>query len=286
MKNLLFVLLLVAAGLWSSTCNAQIGRLHLSPVQTIQQNIAKTDITVNYSRPAMRDRVIFGGLVPYDQMWRTGANRNTKIEISADVLIQGQELKKGEYAIFTKPGKSSWEIFFYNETTHWEVPEGEEWDEEKVVVKISVPSIKTETTVQSFTISIDDITNNHFNLSLSWENTKVQIPIDLKTEETMMATIEDALNGPDANDYFSAARYRHESGKDLEQALAWCEKGIEIREEPVWWEYSQKCDILLKMNRSNAEILPFAEKALEIARKKESNYGINAMTEMVAKLKK
>jgi len=286
MKNLTLLLILAVGGLFSSSCFAQIGRLALSPVQKVEQNIAKTDITLTYSRPAMRERVIFGGLVPYDVMWRTGANRNTKIEFTNDVLIKGKELKKGEYAIFTKPGKSSWEIYFYSETTHWEVPEGEGWDAEKVALQVSVPSIALRDKVQSLSISFDDLTNDAFNLSIAWENTKVLIPIELNTEEMMSEAIDAALNGPHANDYYSAAVYRHESGRDLEQALAWCQMGIDKREAPVWWEFTQKCDILIKMKRPTKEILPIAEKALELAEKKESNYGVEKMTKMIAELKK
>ena len=130
MKKLVF---LVSVFLVSMTMEAQITTPQASPSSTLKQSVGLTDVTVEYSRPSMRGRTIFGDLVPYGKLWRTGANKNTTLEFSTDVTIDGQALKAGTYAIFTKPGESSWEIIFYSDTDNWGTPQ--KWDDSKVAAK-------------------------------------------------------------------------------------------------------------------------------------------------------
>lgn len=129
------LILLVCVGLFSLGANAQIETPAPSPFQKIEQKVGLTDVTLEYSRPSVKGRKIFGGLVPYDKLWRTGANANTKVTFGDDVTIGGKSVKAGTYAIFTKPGTSSWEVIFYSDASNWGTPR--EWDDMKVAATVS-----------------------------------------------------------------------------------------------------------------------------------------------------
>jgi len=260
------VLLLVLAG------QSQIGRLPLSPVQKIEQNIAKTDITIEYSRPSKRDRDIFGVLVPYNQYWRTGANRNTTITFSEDVSIDETLVKKGKYAIITKPGLSSWEFLLYSDVNNWDVPEA--LDTSKIIVTSIVKPKQTNDIAESMSISIGDFTNYDFNLEIEWDNIRITVPIQLTTRKTMDSLIKDELEGPTSGDYYSAAVYQLESEKDYVKGLKWINQAIELREKSVWYDYRVKALLLLKLNRFD-EIVPVIKLGSPLAEQVGSDYGIN-----------
>src|SRR5690606_30961864 len=142
-------------------------------------------ITLEYSRPAMRGRTVFGNLVPYGEVWRTGANENTKITFSDDVKIGGKELKKGSYAIYTIPNASSWEIIFYSDTGNWGNPQ--EWDDSKVALKTTVTPENLPFDIESFTILFGDITSNSVELGIMWERVYAGVEIEVPTEAKAMA---------------------------------------------------------------------------------------------------
>jgi len=261
---------------------SQITRLALSPLQTLQQKIGKTEITITYSRPAKRGRTIFGGLVPYEELWRTGANRNSKIAFSEEVIIEGTRIEKGTYAIFTKPSKTHWEVYLYTDTSNWDVPT--DWDQEKVAVQIRVPAYSLERPLSSLTISVDEVTNDQFNLSIAWDQTGISFPISLSTEEQMLEDIADVLGGPDADDYYLAAQYRLESGRELEKAVEWSSKAIELRPKSAWWDYRIKCLAMLELGEKEA-VQPFAQKGYELAQVHGSDYGISELKSIVERCK-
>ena len=116
----------------STNINAQLKTPAPSPASKIEQKVGLTDVTVEYSRPSMKGRAVFGNLVPYGKLWRTGANQNTKVTFSDDVTIDGKTLKKGTYAVYTKPGKDAWEVLFYSDANNWGTPQN--WDDAKVAV--------------------------------------------------------------------------------------------------------------------------------------------------------
>lgn len=268
MKNYLILTLLFL----SHFSNAQIGRLALSPHQVITQKIAKTEITINYSRPLMRDRIIFGGLVPYGEYWRTGANRNTTIEFDQTVFINDQKIEKGKYALFTKPGKEEWEFILYDETTNWYVPDSIEAS--KVICKTILKSEKIHDTVQALSFSFDNLDNYKLDVSLQWENTKLVIPITLTTKTQMETIINDELSGPKASDYYSAAIYQLESEKNFQQGLEWINQGMAIRKNPQWFDYRAKALLLLELKKFK-ECKTISDKGLKLAKKRKSNYGID-----------
>ena len=247
----------------------------LSPLQTIDQKAGNTDVTVVYSRPAKRDRVIFGGLVPFNELWRTGANQNTKITFSEDVVIGGKTVEPGSYSIFTKPHADFWEVFIYAEVDKFGVPQ--EWDLAKIVAQTIVQTTATERVAQSFSISLDDLSNEKFLISLYWDQTMVSVPVELTTEKRMTETIADVLSGPDADDYYLAAQYRLESNRNLADGLTWINKAIQSRGEKAWYDNWIKTRILVALDRK-AEAKTVATEGLELAKVAKSNFGTTQLT--------
>ena len=227
-KKLLIALLFMGV----ISANAQIKTPAPSPFSKITQVVGLTDVTLEYSRPAMRGRTIFGNLVPFDKVWRTGANARTKITFSDDVTIDGDTLRKGTYAIFTKPTAESWEVYFYTDYAGGGAPAT--LDESKVALKTTAKVESMPMPIQSFTISFDDLTENSGVLGMLWENTYVGVKFNVPTDAIASKSIVAVMGGPSANDYFGAASYYRNSGKDLKQALTWITKATELRKEAFW----------------------------------------------------
>lgn len=263
MKNLITGTLF----LFSVSLSAQIKTPAPSPSSTINQTIGLTDVTVVYSRPHKRDREIFGGLVPLDKKWRTGANKNT-ILTTSDVLIFGNDtLKAGSYAIFTIPKKDSWDVMFYTNTENWGTPEN--WDNNLVAVKTIAKVSSLSNTKQSFTISFDDVQTDGANLNLEWDNTKASISFKVSTQARVNASIESVMKGPKAEDYYKAADYYLSQKSNLKTALEYINKALEMKEQKPFWYLRRKALI-------QAELIDYKgaiETAkLSMAAAKKANY--------------
>ncbi len=265
-------------------CNVtycQIGRLHLSPRQHVTQKIALTTIDLDFSRPAIRDRVIFGELVPFDQYWRTGANQNSTIEFDQDVFIENQRVKKGKYAILTKPGNESWEFILYDEIDNWDVPSP--LDSSKIIITTSIAPVTVPIKREVFQIEIGDFTNYAFDLNIYWEHTKVTIPIALGTKEAMDKKIHHHLNGPQYSDYYLAAVYQLESGGEYEKGLEWINKAMEVAGERGWWNLMVKTKLLLNLGR-NEEAKIVAKEGLVSANEEKRENIIRQFEQILSKL--
>jgi len=241
---------------------AQIQSPQPSPAAKIMQKVGLTDVTVEYSRPSMKGRTIMGNLVPFDKMWRTGANQNTMISFSTDATIAGSTLKAGKYAVFTKPGESSWDVYFYTDTNNWGTPQ--EWDESKVAAMYTAEVMTMEMPVETFTITIDDLHNNGATLGILWENTYVGVPFTVPSKEMTMKSIESVMAGPSGNDYFAAASYYYQEGGDLEQAKKWVDKAVSMNSDAFWMMRLQSL-IYAKMGDKKGAI-EAAKKSLAVAK--------------------
>ena len=200
----------------------------------------------------MRNRSIMGDLVPYGEMWRAGANANTTIEFSDDVIIGGQALSSGKYAIFIRPGVSMWEVFFYTKTDNGGLPS--EWDPKAVAAVVESAVNILDKSVESYTISIDDLHQNGATLNFSWENTQASLELSVPTEAKTMASIDKTMKGePKSRDYYNAAIYYREAGKDLNKAKQWIAKAIEM-DDGKYWMYRQQALILKALNETDAAI--------------------------------
>ena len=249
MKKTLSLFLVMFAAI---TLQAQVQAPQPSPHAKIWQKVGLTDVTVEYSRPSMRGREIFGDLVPFDKKWRTGANENTTITFSDDVKIDGETLSKGTYSIYSVPGKKSWEIMFYKKTDNWGLPQ--EWDNAQVALSTKAEVNKMPINMETFTIVIDELKNNSAVFNMLWENTVVSFTFEVPTEEKTMASIETALNGPSARDYYAAADYYYSSDKDLNQALTWINKAVEGQENAPFWMLRKKSLIEAKLGKKKDAI--------------------------------
>ena len=261
MKNLALLLLITAI---CFSAEAQINTPAPSPFSKTEQKVGLTDVTLEYSRPNMRGRTIFGDLVPYDKVWRTGANARTKISFSDDVVVDGQELKAGTYAIFTKPGEQKWDVFFYTEHDANGAPQ--EWDESKVAAKTTVDVYPLPMPIETFTITFDDLTSNMANLGMMWEKVYVAVPIAFPTEAMVEKNIETAMAGsPTGNDYYTAAVYYLEEDKDIEKAKMWMDKAMEMSDDPKFWQLRQQSLIYAKAGDKKGAIKA-AKKSLKKAK--------------------
>lgn len=256
-------LFLCTAGIMSAT-QAQVQAPQPSPFTKIEQKVGLTDVSLEYSRPGMRDREIFGNLVPYGKVWRTGANENTKITFSDNVTIQGEELKAGTYAIYTIPKEDEWEVMFYSDANNWGNPA--EWDKDKVALKAMAEVMELPFEMETFTIMIDDLKNDSAALNFVWANTVASLSFKVPTEEKTMASIEKTMNGPGANDYFAAATYYHDSNKDLEQAYKWINKSLELGNPDAFWILRKKSLIAADLGKKE-EAIAAAKKSLAEAEK-------------------
>ena len=241
MKKALFVLTMV---LVNFATDAQIKTPAPSPKASLTQIVGLTQVEINYSRPSVKGRTIFGDLVPFGKLWRTGANENSTISFSEDVTINGKILAKGKYALFTIPKADAWEIIFYATTDNWGIPEV--WDESKVVLKASAVADIMDKNVESFTIGINTLDLNFAVLELSWEKTYVALKFEVPTQKSALANIEKVLAGPTAGDYFSSAQYLFQSNIDVTTALLYVNKALEMKEEKPFWYLRLKSLIQFK----------------------------------------
>lgn len=263
MKRILLTLSIAAIGLGAF---AQIKTPQPSPVSSFKQEFGLGEVSVSYSRPAAKGRVIFGDLVPFDKMWRTGANASTKITFTDDVTIEGNKLAAGEYALYTIPGKAEWTVIFYKNLNLWGLGNPGDYKESDEALRVKVKPLATAYSTENFTISMSDIAATTANLNLEWEKTKVSVKIATDIDAKVQASIEKTLNPkPNANAYFSAASYYYENDKDLNKALEWVNVAISQRAE-AFWMLHLKAKILKKMNNSAAAI-EAANLSKEIANK-------------------
>ena len=233
MKKFIFVFAMLIA---NYAIEAQVKTPQPSPKSVIQQTVGLTEVEIEYSRPSAKGRIVFGDLVPFGKLWRTGANANTTVSFSDDVVIKGTTLKKGKYALFTTPKADMWEVVFYSATDNWGTPEN--WDVNKVVVLTNVDPIALGNSVETLTIAVNNLTNDSATLDIAWEKTMVSVKFEVPTQKSAMASIEKALAGPTAGDYFSSAQYYFQSNGDLNKALEYVNKAISMvkpgNDVPFW----------------------------------------------------
>jgi len=233
------ITLMIIALALSISANAQVQTPQPSPFCKVEQKVGLTDVTLEYSRPGVKERTVFGDLVPYGKLWRTGANKNTTITFSTDVTVDGQNLEAGSYAIFTTPNPDSWDVVFYSDTNNWGTPQN--WDDSKVAAKTTVKSYPMEYSVESFTMDISNLKNSSATLAILWDKTYLAVPFEVPTDTAVLASIESTMNGPSANDYFSAAVYYLQEGKDMAKATKWIDKAVDMtKDQPRFWFLRQQ----------------------------------------------
>ncbi|NNE25685.1 MAG: DUF2911 domain-containing protein [Saprospiraceae bacterium] len=233
-----------------------------SPSAKVEQAVGLSTMTIEYSRPGVKDRTIFAedGLVPFGKKWRTGANAATKITFSDKVMIGDGSLSAGSYAILTTPSADSWDVHFF---AHESSSFGSYLDKEPDAT-VTVETNEFPFSVERFTMEFHNITNNSTDLMIMWDNTWVAVPMSVEVDKKVMANIERVMAGPSNNDYYQAATYMHTAGKDLNMALKYINKATNI-DEPKFWQVRRKALILADLGETEKAIKA-AKKSMELAK--------------------
>lgn len=206
-----------------------------SPVGGVTQKVGLTNVEIEYSRPGVKNRTIFGDLLPYGTMWRTGANNATVVSFSTDVKINGKELLAGDYSLFTIPGKDSWQVMF-NTNVNQAGTGGYQDSEEALRITVKPQAAPL---TETLTLSVDNVTNASADICITWEKTKVCMDLTVDVSEQAVANIKNKIDEIENAHgvYNSAAKWYVENDLDPAQALAWAKKSTEIKEFP-WSLYT------------------------------------------------
>jgi len=250
---------------------SQVKTPQASPKSKLIQNVGLIEITIEYSRPSIKGRDIMGDLVAYGEIWRTGANNISTIKFSDQISINNKLIPKGKYSLLTKPNKKSWDIYLleYNEDERV-LNIIKNWDDQIIISELNVPVIYKDKKTETFTIDINNISNNGADINLTWENTLIQIPLNVLSKQKVLASIKKTLmNKPSVYDLYNSASYYLQEGEDLNLAKKWINKAIEI-DSTKYWMFRLQAVIHNKLNL-NKEAINAAKKGLELAKKAGNN---------------
>lgn len=272
---------LAIVALTTGSLKAQIKTPAPSPLQTVKQAFALSDITVEYSRPSAKGRVVFGDVVPFGSIWRTGANSTTKITFGEDVKVEGNDVKAGTYGLYTIPNKDSWEIMLYKDLTLG--GNVADYKKENEVLRFTVKSTSLTEKVETFAINVADITSNTANVELVWEKTRVAIKVVADIDSKIMKSIESTLI-KDNRPYYQAASYYYENDKDLKLAGEWIDKAI-ANNPNAYWVVLLKAKIQFKAKDLKGAAVT-AEKAKELAKAEQDDAYVKMADKIIADCKK
>jgi hypothetical protein len=259
-KTLLISFICIA--LFTTAGAQQLRTPQPSSTTTIKQNFGLGSIELDYSRPGIKGRKVFGDLVPFGKVWRTGANNATVITFSDEVTIGGTKVPAGKYGLLTIPDKDKWTVIVTKAT---DVTSPADYKQENDVVRVDVKPTSLSKPVETFTMQFTDVKNTSIALNISWDKTAVSLPITTDIDGKVMAQIDAAMKGDNAQKpYFPAAMYYMETGKDLNQALAWLDKAAE-QNASAFWVYHQRANVLAKLGKKK-EAIESANKSIELAK--------------------
>lgn len=256
-------ILSLAIAAMAVTGHAQIETPQPSPFSKVEQKVGLTDVTLEYSRPNMRGRTVFGDLVPYGKVWRLGANVNTKITFSTDVTVEGKALKAGTYALFAIPNENSWDIVFYSNASNWGAPQ--QLDESNIVAKVTAKTYDLPMMIETLTIGFDDLSSGGATLGIMWADVYAGVKFEVPTDKLVAASIDRVMNGPAASDYYAAAVYYLQEDKDIKQSKTWIDKAMSMTKDPAYYQLRQQSLIYAKAGDKKGAI-SIAKKSLEASK--------------------
>ncbi len=262
------------------TADAQLKIPAPSPTQTIKQDFALASIELSYSRPGVKGRKVFGDLVPFGNVWRTGANNATTITFGDDVMIGGTKITPGKYGLLTIPDKKEWTIIISKQL---DVTSPAAYKQDMDVVRVNVPVMSMTDAVETFTMQFANIKPASCELHLMWDKTAVALPISTDVETKVMAQIDQLMN-KDNRPYFNAAMYYMDNGKDLNQALAWFDKAADLQ-PTAFWIHHQRANCLAKLGKK-AEAKAAAEKSKALAIEQKNDDYVRLNDKLLAELNK
>ncbi len=262
---------------------AQIRIPASSPVARIEQDFGLGSVSISYTRPSAKGRIIFGDIVPYDQMWRLGSNGTTKFTVTEEVKLEGNIIFPGKYSLYAIPGKLEWTMIVYRDTAF--LGEGyKDYKQENDLVRFKIKPVLLPYKIETFSIGFTNITTGSATLEIAWENVLLPIKMESDVDAKIMSSIQSALNpGPLANNYFTAANYYYESGKDITQALEWATAAAALRPEAFWMSHL-RAKIQLKV-QDYAAAVETATKSLEQAQLKSNDEYVRMNEKLIAEAK-
>ena len=261
---------------------AQINTPAASPSAIVSQGLGLTKVTIDYSRPSVKGRKIFGDLVPFGKVWRTGANKITSIKFDDEVVVNGTPIKAGSYGLYSIPNANEWTIILNSDDKQWG---SYGYDEKKDVYRFKVKPAKAKYFVEQMAIDIDGINPTTADIVIKWENTEARFKVEQLVDAQIMAEIEEKTSKPNAtiDTYFAAADYYYQKGVHLDKALVWANKVTEKNKE--YWAYQLVARVAAKQGNC-AVALPNAEKSMELAKKAGDDAYIKLNEAVFAKCKK
>ena len=250
-----------------------------STTQTIKQDFGVGSVELSYSRPGMKGRKIFGDLVPYGKVWRTGANNATTLQFSDSVTIGGTRIAPGKYGLLTIPDKDQWTVIISQQT---DVTSPAAYQQDKDIARVTVKPVNNSAGVETFTMQFANVKSNSTDLQIMWDNTTVNVPITTDVESKVMAQIDNLMN-KDNRPYFQAAMYYMETGKDLNQAVTWLDKAIE-QNPTAFWVYHQKANALAKLGKKE-DAKTAALKSMNLAKEAKNDDYVELNKKLINNLK-
>ena len=250
-----------------------------SSTQTIRQELGLSNIELVYSRPGIKGRKIFGDLVPYGKVWRTGANNATTITFGDEVMIGTTKVPAGKYGLLTIPDKDQWTIII---TKQLDVTSPAAYKQDQDVVRLTAKAEQLPFSVETFTAMFNNVTSTSTDLDLIWDQTLVTLPIKTDIDTKIMAQIKTLVDG-DTRPYYAAAMYYMDNGKDLNKALTWFDKSIE-QNPKAYWAYHQRANLLAKMGKKQ-DAIASANKSIELAKEAKNDDYVQLNEKLLVTLK-
>jgi len=266
-----------------ATTEAQVRMPQPSTTQTIKQEFGMGSVEITYSRPNAKGRTVFGDLVPWNKLWRTGANAATKVKFTDVVMLGGQKIDTGTYVLYTIPNKTEWEIILNKGLTNWGI---DGYKAEQDVVRFKVPALKMAQNAETFTMQIANVQNESCEIHLMWEKTAVAIPVKTNVKDRLKAQLEEALKS-DRKPFFQAANFYYEWEKDLPKALTYCNSAIESAEkggQKPFWMYLMKARIQKELGDKTAA-KQSAQTCIDLAKAANNADYVKMGSELIGSLK-
>lgn len=253
-----------------------------SPTQTVKQAFGLGEVTIDYSRPSLKGRAVFGDIVPYGKIWRTGANAATKITFTDDVQMEGNAVKAGTYALYTIPGQDNWEVMLYKDLSLG--GNVADYKKENELVRFRVKPVLSTHQVETFMINLDNITASSAELQLMWDRVLVPIKLTSDVDSRVMKNIQTAMGPADTRPYFQAASYYYDNGKDLNQAMTWVNKAIE-QNPKAFYMVHLKAKIQMKQKDYKGAI-ETAQKSIQLSKDAKNDDYVKLNEKLIAEAKK
>jgi hypothetical protein len=278
--NKLFVCLVLTAFVYQSSHAQPIKTPPPSPPQYVKQDFGLSSIELSYSRPGMKGRKIFGDLVPFGKVWRTGANQATTLTFGDTVTIGGTKIPAGKYGLLSIPGADEWTLII---THQLDVTNPAAYKQDQDIVRVQAKTFQLPFPMENFSILFANVTPSSCDLQLIWENTVVALPVTTDIDTRVMAQIDNTMN-KDNHPYFNAALYYLDNGKDLGKALEWFDKAIaQNGTSNSFFIVYQKARCLAKMGRK-AEAKTTAQKGIDLAKQANNSDYVALNEKLIASL--